>query len=394
MSTATGKPASLLLICSSYPPVIGGSELEAQRVSAALIRRGYRITVVCAGGDPMPPVMNWVDPEGVPVRVYAGRWKGTLQNIVFAIRVAAMLLWERRNYQLVYFLMQGLHLAAGLPVARLLRKPILMKIGGSGVIPLLTRSLTGRLELKWLRGWAYRVMILNEGMREEAIRERFAPEKLYWMPNPVDTDVFAPCGDGERVRLRLSFGVPVDVPVVLYAGRLSTEKALPTLLDAFARVVRRIPAALLVMVGNGPMRSSLLEQARQLGLPEGNVRFTGLVEPGKVPLWMQIADIFALVSYSEGFACALLEAMSTGLPSVVSDITANRQLIDSGQHGLLTPAGDPEAIAAAILDLLDDAPRRAAMGRAARQRVLENYDIGKVADRYESLIHQTLDAVR
>src|SRR5579863_8455732 len=110
-------PISIVLVCHSYPPVLGGSELEAQRVCVALIRRGYRVTVVCAGGDPMPPVQDWIDPEGVPVRIYAGRWKGGMRDIVFAIRTAGMLLSERRSYQIVYFLMQGLHLAAGLPVA-------------------------------------------------------------------------------------------------------------------------------------------------------------------------------------------------------------------------------------------------------------------------------------
>ena len=393
MRTAAKTLPSLILICTSYP-LIGGSELEARRVSAALIRRGYRITVVCVGGDPMPPVRDWIDPEGIPVRVYAGRWNGTLQNIVFALRLAAMLLWEHRNYQLVYFLMGGLHLAVGLPIARFLRKPILMKIGGSGVIPLMAESLSGRLELKFLRSWAYRVMILNEGMREEAIRERFAPEKLYWMPNPVDTDVFAPCDDVERVKLRTEFGISSEAFVVLYVGRLAAEKALPTLLDAFSRVVRRLPAAMLVLVGNGPLRSSLAEQAAQLGLREGNIRFAGFAEPAKVPAWLRIADIFTLVSYSEGFACALLEAMSTGLPSVVSDIIANRQLIEAGHHGLLTPVGDPDAIATAILALLENPPLRTTMGKAARQRALENYAIAKVADRYESLIRHALADVR
>src|SRR5580704_2795275 len=121
---STGAPLSLLLVCHSYPPVVGGSELEAQRVCAALIRRGYQITVVCAGGPPMPPVRDWIDPEGVPVRIYAARWKGVVKDFVFGLRVAGMLVRERRNYQLVYFLMQGFHLAVGLPVAKLLRKPI------------------------------------------------------------------------------------------------------------------------------------------------------------------------------------------------------------------------------------------------------------------------------
>lgn len=378
----------MLLVCHSYPPVVGGSELEAQRVCAALIRRGFRITVVCAGGDPMPPVRDWIDPEGVPVRIYAARWKGVVKDFVFGLRVAGMLIWERRNYHLVYFLMQGFHLAVGLPVARFLHKPILMKIGGSGVIPLMTRSRSGRLELHWLRQWAHRVMILNDGMREEALEQGFPPQQLYWMPNPVDTDEFAPCDASQRGTRRAEFGIPAEAPVVLYCGRLAPEKALPSLLDAFALVVRRIPEAVLVLVGDGPLRASLLEQAGRLHLKAENVRFAGRVQPDEVHQWLQIADVYTLVSFSEGFACALAEAMSTGLPSVVSDIPANRQLIESGQHGFLAPVGDSEAIAAEIIRLLDDSALRARMGQAARQRVLDNYSLGQVADRYDALLHE------
>ena len=375
---------SLLLICHSYPPVIGGSELEAQRVCAALIRRGYRVTVVCAGGDPMPPVRDWIDPQGVPVRIYAARWKGVVKNFVFGLRVAGMLISERRNYQLAYFLMQGFHLAAGLPVARFLRKSILMKFGGSGVIPMMTRTPTGRTELRWLRQWAHRVMILNEGMREEALREGFPAEQIVWMPNPVDTDEFAPADTRERNDLRARFDIPPEARVVLYSGRLAPEKALPSLLEAFALVVRKMPEAMLVLVGDGPLRESLAEHAGP------NVRFAGRVKPEEVSSWLKIADVFALVSPSEGFACALAEAMSVALPSVVSDIPANRQLIDSGEQGILIPYGNVDAIAAAILRLFEDADLRKRMGDSARRRVLENYSTGKVADRYEALFDEAV----
>jgi glycosyltransferase involved in cell wall biosynthesis len=387
MSTPVA-PVSLLLVCHSYPPVLGGSELEAQRVCAALIRRGHRVTVVCAGGDPMPPVRDWVDPMGVPVRIYASRWTGPRKDMVFALRVVGMLIRERRNYQLVYFLMQGLHLAAGLPVARFLKKPIVMKIGGSGVIPLMTRSPSGRLELRWLREWANRVMILNDGMREEALQEGFAQEKLLWMPNPVDTEEFSPCDEQERLRLREKFGVPPAVPVVLYSGRLAPEKALDTLMAAFAQVTRVQPEAMLLLVGDGPLRPALAAQAAGLGLR--NVRFVGRVEPAEVHYWLRIADVFTLVSPSEGFACALAEAMSAGLPAVVSDIPANSQLVDDGQQGLLAPVGDEEAIATAILRLLGDAGLRGSMGRAARELILANYSTEKIADRYETLFRETL----
>ena len=387
MSTpSNGKAVSVVLVCHSYPPVLGGSELEAQRVCAALIQRGYHVMVVCAGGDPMPPVRDWIDPKGVPVRIYAARWKGAWKDIVFALRVAGMLIRERRKYQLVYFLMQGLHLAAGLPVARALRKPILMKVSGSSVITMLTGSLAGRLELRWLRKWAYRVMILNDGMRAEALRAGFDPARLYWMPNPVDTDEFSPCGDAERFLLRQRFGIAQSARVVLYCGRLAPEKALPSLLEAFARVVARVPDATLVLVGEGPLRSAMADRAAELAISE-RVIFAGRVASDDVRSWLQTADVFTLVSIEEGFPLALSEAMSVGLPSVVSDIPANRQLIDEGTHGLLAPVGDSAAIAAGLVSLLDDSALRARMGQAARQRVLDNYSTDKIADRYESLFH-------
>jgi glycosyltransferase involved in cell wall biosynthesis len=381
---------SVVLVCHSYPPVIGGSELEAQRVCAALIRRGYAVKVVCAGGDPMPALRDWIDPEGVPVRIYAGRWQGWMRDFVFGMRVAGMLVWERRQYQLVYFLMQGFHLLVGLPAARLAGKPIVMKVGGSGVIPLMTRSTAGRLELRWLRQWAKRIMILNEGMRKEALDEGFPPEQIYWMPNPVDTEKFAPCDPAARLELRDRFGIPASAPVALYCGRLAPEKALPSLIDAFALVVHRIPDAVLVLVGDGPLRAPLTEQASRLQIPEKNLRFAGRVAPDDVPVWLQIADVFTLVSPSEGFPCALAEAMSAGLASVVSDIVGNRQLIDPGKHGLLVPVGDSEAIATAIAQIFENAPLRALMGEQSRTRVLENYSTSKIADRYEALFQSAL----
>jgi glycosyltransferase involved in cell wall biosynthesis len=389
--SSTNKRISLLLVCHSYPPgMIGGSEVEAQRVCEALTRRGHNIKVVCAGVAPMPDTRDWIDPKGVPVRMYARHCTGAMKNWVFALQVGTMLIRERRSYEVVYFLMQGLHLAIGLPIARLLQKPILMKISSSIIVPRLSKSITGRLELYWLRKWARYVMILNDDVRQQLIKRGFSPKQLVWMPNLVDTDEFSPANSTERIRLRSKLGVPPSVPVILYCGRLVTVKALPSLLDAFAIVVRKFPHALLILLGDGPCRAELTKQAKRLQLTKENIRFMGRIDPTEIPYWSRIADVFALVSFSEGFSCALAEAMSAGLPCVVSDITANQQLIKSEEQGLLTPVGDSEAIAAAILRLLKDPGLRERMGRTSRQTIIENYTIKLVADRYESVI---LDAM-
>jgi glycosyltransferase involved in cell wall biosynthesis len=86
--------------------------------------------------------------------------------------------------------------------------------------------------------------------------------------------------------------------------------------------------------------------------------------------------------------------MSAGLPSVVSDIPASVQLVEAEVHGLHAPSGSPDLIAAALTRLLLDAPLRARMGAAARQRMLAGYSMDKVVDLYEALFTEMLDARR
>jgi glycosyltransferase involved in cell wall biosynthesis len=374
---------SLILVSHSYPPVLGGSEIEAQRVCAALMRRGHRVTVLCSGGPPMP------DMAGVSVRIFARRSSGRIKDYAFALGVAWTLFRERRNYQLVYFLMQGVHLAVGLPVARRLGKPIVMKISGSGIATMMSASWLGRLELRWLNKWARRVMILNPGIAAEAAAAGLDPQRLLWMPNPIDTDEFVPCSQGVRQELRERFRIPNRAAVVIYVGRLAPEKELSSLLGAFAAVVKRVPEALLIPIGDGPCRRELEAQAAQLGLAE-HVRFAGQQPVSDICHWLQACDLFALVSSNEGFPCSLSEAMAAGLPSVVTDIPGNAQLIDNGVHGLVVPVGDEARIAEAISGLLADAESRARMGAAARRRVIDNYSTDKLVGRYEALFEEVL----
>lgn len=379
------NPIRVLLIVDTYPPVVGGSEIEAQRVSAGLIRRGHSVRVLCAGGPPMPPVREWVDPEGIPVTILTRRSRGRWKDMNFAAEVAWHIWRGRNRYDVVYFLMQGLHLAAGLPVAHFLRKAVVMKIAGSTVIPLMRGSRAGRWELNWLQQWKVPLMVLNEGMIAEAIADGFPREQIVWMPNPVDTGAFRPARPEETAEWRRRHGIPDDADVVIYVGRLSREKGLPGLLKGFAAAARTAPDAILLLVGDGALLAELESLAKELNLRPGQIRFIGRVPVSEVPFWLGASDIYALTSPNEGFSCALLEAMSAGLASVVSAIPANLQLVDHGVHGLTVPWDDAQAIGEAFLRLFGDPESAKKMGCAARRRVVENYSTERVIERYEKV---------
>ncbi len=389
-ATVPMRPVSLLLISDTYPPVVGGSEVEAQRVAAALIKRGHDVQVLCAGGPPMPELRDWIDPAGVPVRILTRKSRGRAKDFVFALEVAWAIWTGRKRYDVVYFLMQGLHLAAGLPVTHWLGKPIVMKFGGSGVIPMMRGSRAGRVELGWLRRWAARLMVLNEAMIEEGVADGFQRQQFTWMPNPVDVSEFRPAQPGESAAWRAQHGIPLQSCVTIYVGRLSSEKGLPGLLRGFAQTTRHSPDAILVLVGDGAQRAALEALAGQLGLGPDRIRFIGRVNITEVPFWLRSSDIFALTSPSEGFSCALLEAMAAGLAAVVSDIPANRQLIDPGVHGLTVPFDDESSIGEALLQLSSDPDVRKRMGEAARSRAVENYSTSRVVERYETLLSEVM----
>jgi glycosyltransferase involved in cell wall biosynthesis len=265
-----------------------------------------------------------------------------------------------------------------------------MKVHGSTVIPSMSRSRMGNKELRWLRLWASKVLLLNDEMFEEALAEGFPREQLLFMANPIDVERFRPADPDERFQLRTELGIRPEAFVIVYVGRLSPEKGVDWLLESFATAAPELPGAQLLLVGDGPIRASLEQRASELGLSAERVRFVGRVPNEEVPRWLRAANTFALVSPNEGFSCALAEAMASGLASVVSDIPANSQLVEESIHGSLVPAGDIAATAAAFARQARDLSATQEMGARARQRVVDHYSTDRVVDQYEALFAEIM----
>lgn len=210
------------------------------------------------------------------------------------------------------------------------------------------------------------------------MREFVEPRKLAFVPNPlVLADGNGHAGGGAPAR---------PAPVVLTVGRLVWDKAHDVLLDAFARLGGDLGEWRLAIVGDGRLAKDLRAQADGLGIA-GRVDWHGVVRDPHV--YYRAASIFALPSRVEGTPNALLEAMSCGMPVVVSDGAPGLlELVEDGVTGLVVPVNDTAALAAALSRLARDEELRGRLGEAARARVSE-YDLPRALAAWESVIGLT-----
>jgi glycosyltransferase involved in cell wall biosynthesis len=184
------------------------------------------------------------------------------------------------------------------------------------------------------------------------------PDRTVVIANAVDVDAVPPARhDG-------------DPPRIVTVGRLAWPKDPRTLVRALARLPDRSFSA--VIVGDGPDRSGMETEIRELGL-ESTVELCGARRD--VPELLARSDVFALASRSEGGPISILEAMAAGLPVVASDVGGVRELVVEGATGMLVPAGDPDALAAALERLLGDPELRRRLGAAGRERARERFDL-------------------
>ena len=174
----------------------------------------------------------------------------------------------------------------------------------------------------------------------------------------------APTGPQARADARAALGLPADAVVIGTVGNLTPKKDQATLLTAYAALRREHPQARLVLIGAGPLDGPLRARARELGLDD--VVFAG--SRPDVPALLAGLDVFTLSSRQEGLPVALMEAMASGLPSVVTRVGGMPEVLDDGGQGCLVPPGDPGALGAALGRLVADPALRARLGAAARTR--------------------------
>jgi glycosyltransferase involved in cell wall biosynthesis len=348
-----------------------GMEAMTARLTRALAARGHHVGVTCIveGGV----LADQLRADGFRVAVVPALG---LRSIV---RAPLLESWLRSVAPDVVHV----HSGAWLKAARAARRAGVPRVVHT------SHGLIGDDEEPWympfLHRWAARytdwVVPVSAPLRDYlARRVNIAAARMRVIPNSVNTEHFRPGPPTGALRRKL--GIASDCFVVGIVARLDPVKNHALLIDAFAAVRAEVPRVTLVIVGEGPLRGSLESRARSLGVAS-DVHFFGV--SNDVASIYRDLDVFVLPSNAEGTSMSILEAMASGVCVVATAVGGTSDLLANGATGMLIPAGNPTALANALIVVLRDHGLRRHLADAGRARAEEQYSEPAMLDAYEAL---------
>ena len=210
---------------------------------------------------------------------------------------------------------------------------------------------------------------------------KISDKKLLTIINGVDDQTFKPRSIKERNALRSQLGFDENDKIIGTVCRLDPIKNLVFMISCMPDIIQRLPTAKLVIIGDGPIKTSLIQQADNLGI-SSSVQFLGLRRDTED--LMPVFDVYACTSLSEGTSMTILEAMSCGLPIVASAVGGNVKLVDDA-NGFLLPQGDSERFINAIVKLFCDERVRWMMGQRSREKIEKDFSLERMVKEYELL---------
>ena len=354
------QPSSLriAIVTETFPPEVNGVAMTLGRIVEGLLRRGHAVQVVrprqsregtCTPREGLDEVLS----KGVPLPAY-----GELRfGLPSKNRLTA--LWGERRPDIVHVVTEGPLGWSAVAAARKLQLPVTSSFHtnfqsysqhyGIGLLKTPIESY-----LRKLHNRTQATMVPTHAMVQELQARGYNNVTL--LSRGVATDQFGPAHRSQA--LRANWGVADDDLVVLLVGRLAKEKNVGLVVSAFRAIHSRNPRSKLVLVGDGPLRKALEESC-----PEAH--FAGIRKGEDLAAHYASADLFLFASMTETFGNVVPEAMASGLAVVSYDCAAARELIVSGDNGLLVPTGDDIAFVNASVSLALDVPRTQRLRTAA-----------------------------
>lgn len=375
-----------LLINYEYPPIGAGAATATQAIANNLVTLGHNVTVLTARyrGLPEARMEGGVLVRRVrSLRRYADRCSliGMAGFVVSAsFSLASIIRKDRPEASIAFF-----SIPCG-PVALMARiffgLPYVISLRG-GDVPGLTPEVKGiHRALQPLRcavlEHAEAIVANADGLRQ--LSETSDPFKVSVIPNGVDTEFFHPTSDPARQD-------PNPFRIV-FTGRFQSQKNVSLLLEQCAAVSESSPTSIeLHLVGDGPLRTELQEQANTLGLAD-RITWHGWTARDQLRAIYQESHCFVNPSFYEGMPNAVLEAMACGKPIIASRVAGNDAVVRHGTTGFLFPLEEPAALGESLRTMINNPARAHAMGLSGREWAKRDFSWNRVAAAYAGLFEQ------
>jgi glycosyltransferase involved in cell wall biosynthesis len=326
-----------------------GGEAQTLHLCGGLAARGHDVLLAAAPGGAL---LARARAAGVATRGVRVRGDGDLLGIAALARIAASF-----RPDLAHLHTSRAH-AAGWAVSLVApRLPVVVSrrvdFAPDGN-PLTRLKYTSRIDCFIAVSRRVAEVLEASGVPRERVRTVYSGVPARARPDPA-----------RRATLRKELGLPDGAPVVGSVGALAAHKDPVTLVRGAAVVLRERPAARLLLVGDGPLRGEIEREARALGVAD-RVVLAGFRDDAIDCL--SLLDVFAVTSRLEGLNTTVLDAMALGLPIVATRAGGIPEIVADNECGVLVPPGDPEALARALVLLLEDRQRAERFGAAARER--------------------------
>ena len=243
----------------------------------------------------------------------------------------------------------------------------------------------GRAYVRWLYGRVDAVIAISAAARDALVARGVEAERITIVPSGVAVEAFAGL---DRARARAELGVPADVRVAAIVGALHGRKGHAVLIAALGELAKRGRAPLVLAAGDGPERARLEALAAATGVAD-RVRWLGRCDDVRPVL--AAADVVVAPSLAEGLGVAAIEALAASRPVVASAVGGLRELVRDGREGVLVPAEDARALAAALDRVLSDDSLRARLGSDAALRA-HDFSTGAMARGTEAVYERAVAA--
>lgn len=395
----------ICIFTETYYPVMGGGETQAQLLAEGLIDHGHSVILLARRSD--ATLEKYERYGGLDVFRLGPVGSGQLKKWGLILSGLPALIGLRNRYDLIFVSGYRIIGVTAVIIGKILRKPVILKADSQGEMSgdffasgLKKFGISHKSSL-FKRFLGFRNAILKNADAFSAIAPELASEftssglpsnRIYLIPNSVDTKRFLAVEPEQKVLLREKLNLPQSTTIAIYTGRLVSYKGLPLLLRVWNDMRRKYENILLVLAGTGGLdihncEEELHAYVKSEGMDE-HVLFKGVIR--NVQEYLQASDLFVFPTEDDAFPSSIVEAMSCGLPVIATPVGAIKNIITDCETGLLIQPGSEEQLFQAMDVMLSDRDLASRLGKAASKSVQDLYSTETVTQKYLTLFQSLI----